>query len=194
MIEKGSSWGTPYEGELSAIPVARRDAEVIRAVDSGADLVYLRGGDMYRSLGSPSGVAETPTMLPIDLLEIRIDQRAYRAFAHLVLRGSGWSGECAVLMNAPLWRTFRLGPRAHPNDGLADLTIGQLGLRERMLARGRAPLGTHLPHPKLTTRRASAGQVEVRRDQPIWIDDVRVGRGHSFEFAVLPDAVSIVIW
>jgi diacylglycerol kinase family enzyme len=96
-------------------------------------------------------------------------------------------------MNAEWLGDWRLGPRAHPGDGLLDLTEGQLGLRDRLHARRRAPTGDHVPHPGLRTRRAAHHHLRFERPVTVRLDGARVGRFRSIEVTCEPDSLIVVV-
>ena len=98
-----------------------------------------------------------------------------------------------MVMNAAWYGSLYLGPRAHPNDGLLDITVGSLTLRQRLLARTRARGGTHLPHPDLRTVRVAHWSHRFTTPVPILVDGVSKGRARSIEVDLRPDAATIVL-
>ena len=104
-----------------------------------------------------------------------LDGRLHWFVAHLVARRPRWSGRFAVAMNAEWLGDLDLGPRAHPGDGLLDLTEGSLGLRDRLAARRRARTGSHLPHPGLRTSRSASAELSFPDGVPVYLDGVAVG-------------------
>ena len=169
-IRKGETWGT--EGSVTGdIPTARDDAHLAALVqdDLAADRpgpdpfkVRVASGDLLATVGGSlpltarSVAAEKieSQLLPMDLGFVRLDDRPERPFvAHVLAHARGWRGRCVVVMNGAWYGDWYLGPRAHPNDGLLDVTIGELSLRDRMMAKKRVKSGTHLPHPDLEVRR-----------------------------------------
>ena len=191
MIEKGRPWGFP--AALSgAEPRAGDDASLARilAAQPGAR-VLLSGGDLFTSLGGQP--AQTPHELPIDLLEVIADGTDFVAAAHVVVRRFCWAGPFAVAMNGTHLGGWNLGPKAHPNDGLVDVTHGSLSFGDRIKARRRAPAGSHVPHPRLATRRLRTWSVDFERPTPLRIDNVRSGLVSHLEVRVRPDAGSVVL-
>ncbi|MFN8051239.1 MAG: zinc-binding dehydrogenase [Acidimicrobiales bacterium] len=139
MIRKGEQWGEPVE-LTGDEPRAADDAALAALVsrEPCPSLVVITGGDLHHSLGGrPSAAVETPMALPIDVLDVSFDGATRVAVAHVVARGDGWTGPFAVAMNATHLGDWNLGPKAHPNDGLVDITSGRLGLRDRLAARRR---------------------------------------------------------
>ncbi len=201
-IEKGS----PY-GEAGPLPpggvVVATDAEA-RAVVGAARREHrpvpplgLLGGDLCRTLGGLGdrerlGSPEATTF-PVDLGCVLLDGRLHHFVAHLAAHRRAWRGHFAVVMNAEWLGEWDLGPRAHPGDGLLDVTEGSLGLRDRLEARRRARTGAHLPHPGLRTRRTAAVTLEFDDPLPVFLDGERVGRARQLAVRVEPDALTVVV-
>lgn len=192
MIRKGAEWGEPVT-PTGREPVAVDDVSLARllADDDPPPLVALVGGDLHRSLGGRA--PERPMALPIDVLRVTFDDEVRHAVAHVVARGALWQGPFAVGMNATHLGGWNLGPRAHPNDGLVDVTEGRLGWRDRVAARRRAPSGTHVPHPDLRTRRVAHDVWEFDRPRSIYLDAMPSGRAHRVVIEVLADRSAVVL-
>ncbi|NLA36798.1 MAG: hypothetical protein GX868_14100 [Actinobacteria bacterium] len=191
MIERGKAWGSPVE--LSGRePHAADDAALAQILkDRPGERVLLTGGDLFTSLGGQP--AETPHELPIDLLEVNADGSHHVAVSHVVVRRLCWSGPFAVAMNGTHLGGWNLGPKAHPNDGLVDVTYGSLSLADRVKARRRAPAGAHVPHPALTTRRVRTWTHDFARATPLRVDNVVCGTVVHLEIRVVADAGSVVL-
>jgi hypothetical protein len=84
------------------------------------------------------------------------------------------------------------GPRAHPNDGLLDVTTGELPLRQRLQARARVRTGTHLPHPGLATSRRGEWEHRFGRDVPVFVDGRRAGRCRVLKVTIQPDCFTLI--
>lgn len=201
-IRKGEAWGSP--GTLPhGAPVVDGDAGLgallERARRRGEDppVVGLVGGDLCRTVGGPRDRERLVTggvVLPIDLGRVEIDGEVHWFCAHLVARRRWWWGRAAVVMNAQWLGDWDLGPRAHPNDGLLDLTDGTLPLGDRREARRRARTGAHLPHPALRVERAGHHELTFERGVGVWLDGVRVARSaRRIVVDVEPDAAVIVV-
>jgi len=201
-IRKGGSWGSP--GSLpEGAPVVDSDAALRAVVESarrsGATPppVGLLGGDLCRTVGGPGDRLRLTTggvVLPIDIGRAEIDGTMYWFCAHLVARRRWWWGRAAVVMNAQWLGTWDLGPRAHPNDGLLDLTEGSLPLGDRAEARRRARTGTHLPHPALHTARSAHHDLVFDRPVGVWLDGVRVARAaRRIVVHIESDAATLVV-
>ncbi|KAA0236507.1 MAG: hypothetical protein JJLCMIEE_00301 [Acidimicrobiales bacterium] len=201
-VEKGKDWGRIAPLADDGV-VVHRDAEARQAVEAAflASLplpsLGLVGGDLGRTLGcrgdegrlrSPAGVT-----LPIDLGVVCMDGQDHCFLAHLVARRRWWGGTFLVAMNAAWYRDWYLGPRAHPNDGLLDITRGRLPLRDRIQARSRLTSGSHLPHPGLHTERVERSSYELDRPTPIFLDGEPVGKARHLELRVVPDALEVVV-
>lgn len=197
-IERGRPWGQPARWDEGA-PFAGDDASLASLVEEGrTDVpIALLGGDLHRTLGSPAPErlrSDAAMAFPIDALEVHLDDEPpFVAVAHVVARaGAWWRRPTVVAMNAAFHGDLNLGPRAHPNDGLVDVTVGRLPLREAVAARPRMLSGSHLPHPALDTTRAQHWEVELRRPTPIFADGVRRGHARRITIDVLADHFRIV--
>jgi hypothetical protein len=201
-IRKGSSYGAP--GALSAEGVvvasdAEAAAVVTEARRAGRPIppIGLLAGDLCRTLGGPGDAARLrgpeATTFPVDLGCVLLDGRLHFFVAHLVARRRAWQGRFVVAMNAEWVDGLDLGPRAHPGDGLLDLTEGSLGLRDRLAARRRARSGSHLPHPGLRTSRSSRAQLSFPSGIPVRLDGVEVGTARELLLHVEPDALTVVV-
>jgi hypothetical protein len=201
-IRKGSAYG-----EAGALPpdgvVVASDAEaaavVTEARRGGHPLptLGLLGGDLCRTLGGLGDpdrlrTAEATTF-PVDLGCVLLDGHLHWFVAHLAAHRRGWSGPFAVVMNAEWLGALDLGPRAHPGDGLLDVTEGRLGLRDRLTARRRARTGSHLPHPGLRTSRSGKADLSFPDGVPVFLDGVAVGTAHELMVHVEPDALRVVV-
>jgi len=201
-IGRGTAYGRPGALPPDGI-VARSDAEAAAAVREARrgghapPVLGLLGGDLCRTLGGPGDEgrlrSEDAVTFPVDLGVVLLDGRLDVFVAHLVARRRGWRGRFAVVMNAEWLGELDLGPRAHPGDGLLDVTEGRLGLRDRLEARRRARTGSHLPHPDLRTARRGAVDLSFPGGVPVHLDGE--ARGHATEILVHvePDALRVVV-
>jgi hypothetical protein len=173
----------------AAVARARRDGHPIPTLG-------LLGGDLCRTLGG-TGDADRlrtgGTRYPVDLGCALLDGRIHWFVAHLAAHRRLWRGRFVVVMNAEWLGELDLGPRAHPGDGLLDLTEGELGLRDRLTARRRARTGSHLPHPGLRTRRSARAELTFATPIPIHLDGVAVGTASEVVVHVEPDALEVVV-
>ena len=203
-IEKGGPWGeapgpapatasatTDVEvAALAAAAVARHEHLVIELTGPGDRLT----GDIAATLGVDRCRPDDQRLrYRFDLAYLRLDDGEAMPFvAHAVARNRAWSGEVAAIMNAAWVGPWYLGPRAHPNDGLLDITVGALPLGQRLLARSRVRSGTHLPHPALTVRRVERWTHRFSAPRTVRLDGRAIGRGRDVEVWVRPDSFSIL--
>ncbi len=190
-IKKGETWGRPTDltGDES---VATTDAEITERwkTDHSARVV-VRGGDLLRSLGGrPSGATHE---FPIDLLHVQTDLGEFWAAAHVVARGRRWSGRFVVAMNSTHLGRWNLGPRAHPDDGIVDITDGSLRAADRWKAWRRAPSGSHVPHPRLEQVRVRRFTTRFAPPRILFVDGVERGRVGSLDITVHADEMTIVV-
>lgn len=201
-IRRGAPWGTP--GPLAAgAPVVVADADLHRLVVDArrrgvpVGEVGLLGGDLCRSLGGPGDAARLrgpdAVRLPVDVVRVDLDDVTTWFAAHLVGCGGRLRGPAVVAMNGDWMGELKLGPRAHPNDGLVDVTVGRVPWRQRRVARQRARSGTHVPHPALRERRAARVELDLRAAVRVVADGVPVGRSRHLVLTVEPDAFVAVV-
>jgi hypothetical protein len=203
-IARGHTWG-----ELGPLPedgvIVRSDAEAAaivtaaRAREEDPPPLGLLGGDLCRTVGGRGDAARLTSpdaaRLVTDVQLVRRDGGPERvAVAHVLARRRSWLfGPLVAVMNAAWVGEWNVAPRAHPNDGRADVVRADLRLGDRLKARRRLPLGTHLPHPGIHTERAASGVIELGRPVPVWLDGVRAGRARRVEWRLEPDAVAVVV-
>jgi hypothetical protein len=201
-IRKGEAWGTPGALPRHGVVVAS-DAEAAdivtaaRRANEPIPPLGLVGGDLCRTLGGRGDRerlrSEEAMTFPVDLGEALLDGRLHFFVAHLVARRRFWLGRGVVAMNAAWLGDWNLGPKAHPNDGLLDVTEGRVRAGELLQARSRARTGTHVPHPGLRVTRVPAAQLHF--DQPIEVRlDGRVhGSFRDLSLRVASDALTVVV-
>lgn len=200
-IGKGKPWGAPGPLPDSGV-VVRSDGEA-RAVLEAARRegrpyppLGLLGGDLCRTLGGPRIEARLRSheavTFPVDLGEVLIDGRLHLFVAHLVARDRFWR-ESFVAMNAQWLGEWNLGPRAHPGDARLDTYRASLTIGDLPKVRARLHHGTHLPHPRITERRAPAVQVDLPKALSVALDGQAVGRARRLSVRVEPDALRVVV-
>ncbi len=200
-VERGRDWGGvgPAPDDLVTVRTdaeARAVLEEARRASEPLPALGLLGGDLCRTLGGRADegrLRDAPTLLTVDLGVALLDGRIHLFVAHLVLRRSWWRGRVVALMNAEHLGAWDVAPRAHPGDGRLDLLDGDLSLGDRLKARGRLPLGTHVPHPGITQRRVAAWTEELDRPTGCWLDGVRVGEARTVAVRLEPDAVRVAV-
>lgn len=192
VIEKGEVWGEPTGPPPTEVFATDASVAAYVAARPGA-VISVSAGDLHRTLGLGAEMRSEPRWFPIDLGFASLDGGPERPFvAHAVVRSRGWLGPGAVVMNAAWIDDRYLGPRAHPNDGLLDVTEGSLPARQLLIAAKRAKTGTHLPHPRLKLRRVSDWQYTFPRPRGLWLDGHRVGRVTNVAVRVAPDWFTVV--
>jgi diacylglycerol kinase family enzyme len=96
-------------------------------------------------------------------------------------------------MNAAWLGNLNLGPKAHPGDGLLDVTDGKVPPGQLLTARSRARVGTHVPHPGLKVQRVPAVQCSFAKPIAVRLDGRRVGAFRDLSIRVEPDALTVVV-
>ena len=205
-IRKGHEWGS-LAVAAAAMATVSSNAELRAMVEAarknGSDIatVGLLGGDLMRTLGGSAQVSrftsgEAVPHLPIDVVHVVADDAREGWFAaHLVARRTWWHGQLVAAMNAQFINTWDVAPRCHPNDGLVDLVTARstMNLQQRWLARSRLPLGTHVPHPLITTRQVASVSLDLPSNTPLWLDGQRWGSARHVQITVEPDAFVAVV-
>ena len=201
-IRRGEDWGE--SGGLGADGVlvssdaeARSVIEDARRANRPLPELGLLGGDLCRTLGG-RGDAEAihspeAWRFAVDLGAVLLDGRLFWFCAHLAARRKGWAGEALVAMNAAWWGSWNLGPKAHPGDGLLDVSHGRLSVRDRLRALRRMGTGDHLPHPQIRYRRTGAFQMELERPLMVELDGQPVQKASNLSIRVEPAALIVVV-
>lgn len=213
-IRKGEQWGTLGPAPPDLVPVdddvaLHRLVQDVRSSGDALPPVGLRGGDLFRALGGVDGVdrwssGEDVARLPCDLVRLTLDGgapvwMAVHAVARTSLFGSAslgwWRGPLVALMNAQYLGRWDVAPRSHPNDGRVDVVSvdRSFGAGDRWKARSRLPLGTHLPHPGITTRQVASSRWEFGPSTRLWVDGIDLGRVRVLTADVEPDAFTVVV-
>ncbi|HVF33612.1 MAG TPA: hypothetical protein VM933_11305 [Acidimicrobiales bacterium] len=200
-IRKGEAWGAPGPLPDDGV-VVRTDAEARRALESARrdgrpwPVLGLLGGDLGRTLAAPGSEARLRSAeamtFALDLGQVLVDGRLHLFVAHLVARNRWWT-RAVVAMNAQWVGPWNLGPKAHPNDGRLDTFDARLPLGDLWKVRRRLPTGSHLPHPGITSRRATSVTFELERPLPVRLDGEVVDRGRVLAVRLEPDALRVVI-
>lgn len=199
-IRKGESWGEP--GSLAEGAPILNDNGSLRSFVTAAMAagqteieVGLRGGDLGRTVGATAGSPRPgeSQRLPCDLMRIRTASGDYHACAHVVARRSWWRGRIIAVMNAAWIGEWNVGPRAHPGDSLLDSFDANPTFQDRVRARQRLPVGDHVPHPNIATRRARALTFELERELDLYLDGERIERVKRFDIEVVPALLVAVV-
>jgi hypothetical protein len=201
-VERGAAWGTPGPLPTDGVVVSS-DAEARTLIEEhrrrGAPLptLGLIGGDLCRTLGGRGDVdrlhSPQATTFVVDIGAALVDGRLHWFIAHLIARRSWWRGRVVAVMNAQWLGRWDLGPRAHPGDGLLDITDADLSLADRVKARPRLATGSHIPHPDIEMQRVAAWQDSLSPPLDIWLDGTRLGRAANLSVRIEPDALTVVV-
>ncbi|MEL7156561.1 MAG: hypothetical protein AAFN30_08175 [Actinomycetota bacterium] len=197
IIAKGGRWGEPAP-DAPARHYARLDQlalAAMKAAEAGEPLIATTDHpDILTQLGlSSSRPPGERFRYPFDLGVAELDDGEVPFVAHLEARRAGWTGPFAVVMNVGWIGDRYFGPRAHPNDGLLDITVGSLGWRQRLSARRRLATGSHLPHPGLATPRRAAWSHRFPRPVRVSADGRMVGKTRSIAVRCVPDCLTLIV-
>ncbi|MCY3635743.1 MAG: hypothetical protein OXH23_09080 [bacterium] len=201
-IQRGEDWGEP--GGLGPDGVlVRTDAEARAVIEEARRAnrplpeLGLLGGDLCRTLGGrgDADAIRSPQAwrFAVDVGAVLLDGRLFWFSAHLAARRRGWAGEALVAMNAAWRGNWNLGPRAHPGDGLLDISHGRLSVGDRLLARRRVGTGDHLPHPNIRYSRTGAFQTVLEQPLVVELDGQPVQRVANLSIRVEPAALTVVV-
>lgn len=203
MISPGSEYGIPMDPPGDAIEVfadheAARHLTAARLRGVDPPVFILRGGDLFRTLGGSREHVGDPSArqmvrVPVDLGVVLSDGEEHLFIAHAIFRNRLWQGRFEVVMNAQWCGPYDLGPRSHPGDGLLDITVGSLGLRQRAAVRTRARSGSHLPHPALRTSRSRSHEVDTGHRTSMYLDGLRIAVCSRASVRLEPDAFMVHI-
>ena len=200
-VDKGVDWGERgapppdllvFDDSAAAIATISEARRANRPIPP----IGLRGGDLVRTLGGPSGDdlahATDALHVTIDLGAVLAGGRLHWFLDHLVVRRSWLRGRVIVVANAAFVGDWNMAPRAHPGDGRFDI-VETTSMRpaDRWKARRRLLSGTHVPHPDIRTRRTAAVQYEFDQPTPIWLDGARNEAVESLSIRLEPDAVDV---
>lgn len=191
-IRRGEQWGEVVDRPADLI-VAASDRQLARYVAQRVELpLGVSSGDLFRTVGATSGRVEV-VRLPIDVLRVDADGQTHFAVAHVIARRSWWRHEIVAAVNVDHVGEWNVAPRAHPNDGRFDVVEVDraMTVRQRLQARARLKQGTHVPHPRITTRTATESTWDFDRPAQLWLDGERAGSVRQLSVAIVPDAFAI---
>lgn len=201
IIAKGGAWGDPAPDATPRSFATLSDlAAAALAAESDADgaaglVVGSDHPDVLTQVGlTAPRAAEARYRFPFDLGVAELDgDRTVPFVAHLQARRARWAGPFAVVMNVGWIGERYFGPRAHPNDGLLDVTVGALGWRDRLAARRRLANGSHLPHPDLRMTRTATWEHRFERPVSVIADGHTVGQTTTLRVSCVPDRLIMVV-
>lgn len=196
-IRKGEEWGRIDTVPDAAVPAAD-DASVAAAWSLGV-VPLATGGNLHSSLGSPSPkqVGDACMRFPVDALEVTVTASGTAetvvAVSEVVV-GRWMRGDFAVVSANGRWAGLDIAPRAHPNDGFLHVLSIPRGVRvrQRLAARKRAVLGTHVPHPDITVTRGESFTASNTSRSRLLVDGRRWDRWESVAVRVLPDHAEVL--
>ncbi len=183
--------------------VVRSDAEAraliepARRTGSALPALGLLGGDLCRTLGGLGDEADLRSAeamsFPIDLGVAELDGERHWFVAHVIARRSWWRGRAVAAMNAQWLGDWDLGPRAHPDDGLLDVTDGVLP-RGRPAQGPPAPPHGHPPAPSGAGDEPACATSPWRSIRPSTSGSTAPGssRTRRLRLGVEPDALLVV--
>jgi hypothetical protein len=194
VIRAGEPWGEPGRPPGS-IPVAADEAALGDLWVGGVREAVLESGTLRSSTGTATTDLRLRAEVDAILVELRGPQgrSVVPVFGTMVI-GTGPFGTriAAIVTNSGFWRTRRVVPAAHPNDGTLDVLEVAPGmvLAQRYLAWRRSVRFDHLPHPDLVVRR---GTEWTWTGSPCtaWVDGRRVGRVAHVGCSVRADAMRV---
>tara|TARA_B100000686_G_C16459140_1_gene796163 strand:+ start:66 stop:686 length:621 start_codon:yes stop_codon:yes gene_type:complete len=179
------------------IRTAGSDQEIAELYELGEKIIGLTSGDLHSSLGGNLSVQRTvankTTACNIDLGKVTTEQDSYifASYCKILHRYAPWKGK--VIVNSQLIAGRRLAPKAHPGDGHLELIESSLTFRQALLARRKAKLGDHLPHPDLKIKRVHNFKYDFEESKKLVIDNQFIGYHKFVEFEVLPHAITIIV-
>lgn len=193
MIRRGEEWGSPTTRTESDV-VVKGDIAFARC--SPDHRLIVSGGDIARALGDPTppDIGASCTEVLIDALRITITMRNGNTITQIasshVMIGSWFRGRLICVTNGGFIGLRNVSPRAHPNDGLFDVTslLSSMGIQQRYRARHKSILGTHTPHPMVETSRARTTEFSaLLRSETLRIDGRRIRLWMSIHIEIVPD-------
>ncbi len=202
-IKPGEPWGRTVERPADLVVVVgdvALAAHLAALRDGSASTpVFAAGGDLARTLGDPP-IEDRRTLnaLPVDLIDVRFDDAAGTACAHVVVanpwwRGGKWRGSVVAVMNAEYIGDWDVAPRGHPNDGRVEVfeIDASFGLRQRWQALRRVRSASHVPHAGITTRSVRHASWTFDTPMIVQIDGRRCGRALAISVTVVSDAAVV---
>ena len=202
-VGKGEPWGSVGPAPAGLVVVESDTAlqAVLTACREAGETpppIGLVGGDLMRALGGTGDAARfggEVARLTVDAVRVEAAGRTAWFVAHLVARRSWWRGDITGVMNTQYRGLWDVAPRAHPGDARADIVevTAAMPLSDRIRARRRLALGTHLPHPAIHVRQAATAELSWSRPHTLWLDGRRWLAADALTFVVEPDALVVCV-
>lgn len=163
-------------------------------------MVAIKSSKLARALGTNGAQLESKSMqaLQFDLIKIDFTNSSNEkvmviAIGYALLRNSWWRGEITAVLNTSFIGDWDCAPKSHPNDGKFDVVnvSSQMRPSQRLIASRRVRLGTHLPHPQISTHQATGLEISTRALPNLFVDGQRFSKVSQINFTLLPDAVTL---
>lgn len=204
-ISKHLEWGRDILKPVDLV-ICRDDAAASRLLtgligeSKQLPIIAIKSSKLARALGTNGAQLESKSMraLPFDLIKINFtnlsDEKVMViAIGYAILRNSWWRGEITAVLNTSFIGNWDCAPRSHPNDGKFDVvSVGsQMRPMQRLIASRRLRLGTHLPHPQISTHQATNLELSSSALPNLFVDGQRFAKVSQINFTLLPDAVTL---
>jgi len=202
-IEKGKEWGQVVSTPPGVVVVGT-DVALVQAWKKNNDsVIAVRGGDLFKALGQPATdlTQSTIRVAPIDLFLTVVhceDGTVLTEYAASSIEIGSWRTRrrYVCISNTGFVNTMNIAPRAHPNDGEMDVVTvsASMDWRQRFIARRRAQLGNHVPHPHISMERGTeASWSREYKREVLSIDGHSIGKWSRIVVTVMPDACLVAL-
>ncbi len=179
--------------------IASTDQETASMLGSSLTRICAIGGDLSHALGSRGRSCKTGdpcTLCDVDAIEVEATYRdgtlrTYFAVSTVCI--GGWNEGIDYVTSTGFESGRELCPRAHPGDAMLDLLsiASGLGWRTKRAITRRMMLGTHLPHPAISTSRDTS--FFFTGPKRLVVDGVPRGVAESVTCRVLAGVVPMVV-
>lgn len=193
MISRGEPWGTSTTRSADDVVIV---GDIALANSSQHHRLVVSGGDIAHSLGNPPipRIGSKCIEVAIDALQVVVSRGNGNVEETIasssVIIGSWFRGRLVCVTNGGSVSKRNVSPRAHPNDGFFDVMKidSAMGIQQRLLARQKAILGSHIPHPHITNNRRQKIEVfRFSRREKLRIDGRRIESWTKVQIEILPD-------
>jgi len=196
VISKGKDWGSRFLNNQSVLSFSS-EADLAQAakqyLDRGEKLcARISQCDLTKVFGVEKSIGDS-MIYSVDLGVATLDGGSEVAFVSHCFAGKPFMNcDFYFAMNSSFYRNYTLGPKSHINDGLLDFTTGKLSLSQLYLARKKAELGVHVPHPDLKYFRKSSTEFNFKQ-KTVYCDHVNVGKCKKLTVRIIEDAFFLII-